>query len=73
MTRYRYLTPYKKNTIQMNKVNNPQNECRHPAPVPVFSAASFIRAAKTGTQAGWLRRNLPKCGTVNAIRPRSEL
>jgi hypothetical protein len=24
-------------------------------------------------QAGWERRNLPKCGTVNAIRPRSEL
>ena len=24
-------------------------------------------------QAGWERRNWPKCGTVNAIRPRSEL
>ena len=23
--------------------------------------------------AGWARRNRPKCGTVNAIRPRSEL
>ena len=36
--------------------------------------ASRLRTAgSAGPQTGWERRNLPKCGTVNAIRPRSEL
>jgi hypothetical protein len=34
---------------------------------------SSILGQKGHIQMGWARRNRPKCGTVNAIRPRSEL
>ena len=37
------------------------------------AATGQAAGRKLSRQAGWVRRNLPKCGTVNAIRPRSEL
>jgi hypothetical protein len=46
----------------------------NPAREPDRRVASRLRTAgSAGPQTGWERRNLPKCGTVNAIRPRSEL
>jgi hypothetical protein len=55
---YGYLRPYKKNAISKNTVDILPGE---------------ILCSRPATQAGCERRKRPKWGTVNAIRPRSEL
>src|SRR5690242_14278844 len=39
----------------------------------IFRQSRDRRIRPRAVYAGWARRNRPKCGTVNAIRPRSEL
>ena len=56
----------------------PEIRCIDARQAPSAGCQIRRRAAGSGRwparpQAGWVRRNLPKCGTVNAIRPRSEL
>jgi hypothetical protein len=73
--RYSSLTLYKKNSIQMNKINIPLNGPRllRSRPLDAQQWRTFRRGRKRRNQTGWERRNLPKWGTVKAIRPRSEL
>ena len=68
--RYSSLTVYTKNSIPMNKINIPSNGPRLLSSRPLDRPAVPVNLR---SYTGWERRNLPKCGTVKAMRPRSEL
>jgi hypothetical protein len=69
--RYSSLSVYKKNPIPMNKINIPSNGPRLLCSGPSHRCPSARPDSAPYT--GWDRRNLPKWGTVKAMRPRSEL
>src|ERR1700677_2487273 len=65
-----------RSTLDGNKrvKNDPYSSVEHRSSVET-EAVPLNRPGAPSPQihTGWARRNLPKCGTVNAISPRSEL
>ncbi|GGU94194.1 hypothetical protein GCM10010182_07720 [Actinomadura cremea] len=50
-----------------------QRESMRPSGGPSAGCWKALDGGRVRGQPGWERRNVPKCGTVNAIMPRSAL